>query len=820
MKVSLNWLREYINIEQNTTEIEALLTDLGLEVEGIEELGGIEGNLEGIVVGEVVECDRHPDADRLSLTKINIGKIDLLQIVCGASNISKGQKVVVATTGATLYPIEGESFKIKKGKIRGQESEGMICAEDEIGVGKSHAGIIVLPAETVVGTPAIEVFDIEKDTVFEIGLTPNRSDATCHVGVARDLGARLRVNGAASRIKLPDVSAFSVKNKDLKIQVSVENEAACPRYAGLCIENIKVGDSPEWLKKRLESIGVRSINNVVDVTNFVLHESGQPLHAFDLDQISGQKIIVKTLPEGTKFKSLDEVERALFAEDLMICDGDSKGMCIGGVFGGFQSGVTESTTRIFLEAAHFSPKSIRRSSMRHNLRTDAAKVFEKGSDPNLCVFALKRAALLLEMVAGGRVASELIDIYPNPIPNVEVTVRYTKLRSLIGKNIETHILKTIFEALDMKILEENADGVRISIPSNKADVLREVDVVEEILRVYGFNNVEMPTQIRSAITKSEYPDPVRVRNLTADLLAANGFNEMMAMSLTRSKYFLEILPMEKENLVFVNNTSTIELDVMRPTMLTSALECVLHNQNRQNSDLKLFEFGKTYKKRSDTGGGAFLEENRLALTLTGAREKENWHVSPQATSFYTLKSYVNLVMQRLGLSGYQETVLEDAAAREKGFSIAIRYHRGQSVLVEFGGVSKSVSKTFDIKKDVYFADFQWDNVLKAAKNTKIQFEELSRFPTVRRDLALVIPSSVRFSEVQQIANKVGKKMLKSVNLFSVFEDTEKLGADKKSYAISFLFENKERTLQEKEIESVMSDLISQYETKLSALIRR
>ncbi|MFM2267797.1 MAG: hypothetical protein RL757_1238, partial [Bacteroidota bacterium] len=601
MKVSLNWLRQYINIEQNTAEIEALLTDLGLEVEGIEELGGIAGNLEGIVVGEVVECERHPDADRLSLTKINIGKTDFLQIVCGASNIAKGQKVVVATTGATLYPMEGEPFKIKKGKIRGQESEGMICAEDEIGVGKSHAGIIVLPAETVVGTPAIEVFDIEKDTVFEIGLTPNRSDATCHVGVARDLGARLRVNGSASRIKLPDVSAFSVKNKDLKIEVSLENEAACPRYAGLCIENIKVGESPDWLKKRLESIGVRSINNVVDVTNFVLHELGQPLHAFDFDQIAGQKIIVKTQEEGTKFKSLDEVERSLFAEDLMICDGDSKGMCIGGVFGGFQSGVTDGTTRIFLEAAHFAPKSIRRSSMRHNLRTDAAKVFEKGSDPNLCVFALKRAALLLEMVAGGRVASELIDIYPNPIPNVEVTVRYAKVRNLIGKNIETHVLKAIFEALDMKILAENADGVRVSIPTNKADVLREVDVVEEILRVYGFNNVEMPTQIRSAITKSEYPDPVRVRNLTADLLASNGFNEMMAMSLTRSKYFLEILPMEKENLVFVNNTSTVELDVMRPTMLTSALECVLHNQNRQNSDLKLFEFGKTYKKRPDTG---------------------------------------------------------------------------------------------------------------------------------------------------------------------------------------------------------------------------
>lgn len=820
MKVSLNWLREYIKINETPEKIADILTDLGLEVEGIEEIGGVQGNLEGVVVGEVVVCERHPDADKLSLTKVNIGKSDLLQIVCGAPNVRQGQKVPVALVGTTLYPKEGNPIKLKKGKIRGQESEGMICAEDELGIGTSHEGILVLPNDTPIGKPLNQVIDLDKDVVFEIGLTPNRSDATCHLGVARDVAARLQIvsGGTEGGLCLPDVSAFKVDNQSLSIEVSVENSEACPRYSGVSIGGVTIGESPEWLRKRLTAIGVNSINNVVDATNFVLHELGQPLHAFDLDKIEGRKIIVKNVAEGTKFQSLkknergDYVDLTLSAEDLMICDANGLGMCVAGVIGNPTEGVSETTKNIFLESAHFQGRSIRRTSTRHNTRTDAAKVFEKGSDPNLTVYALKRAACLIQAVAGGEIASAITDIYPNPIEKAAVAIRYQKVNSLIGKALSIETTKHILAALDMTILSEDTEGVVVAVPTNKADVVREADVIEEILRIYGFNNIEMPLQIRSAIVKTEQPDPVKLSSLVANLLACNGFNEMMAMSLTRSKYFSEILELPKENLVFINNTSTVELDVMRPTMLTSALEAVNHNQNRQSADLRLFEMGKTYHQYN----GKYEEKSHLTLTMTGAKTVENWHTKTAKSDFYTLKMYVNLVLQRLGLSGYQETLLESSSI----FAYGLKYHRGNQVLVEFGKVKKQLIKAFDVKQAVFFADFQWENLLKAVRNVKVTYNEISKFPTVRRDLALVVPTSVSFGEIEQIAQKLAKKLLKSVNLFDIYEDEDKLGAGKKSYSVSFLFEDKEKTLQDKEIDRLMTELMKSYETKLGAVIRR
>lgn len=819
MKVSLNWLREYISINETPEKIAEILTDLGLEVEGIETIGGVQGNLEGVVVGEVVVCERHPDADKLSLTKVNIGKEALLQIVCGAPNVRQGQKVPVALVGTTLYPKEGNPIKLKKGKIRGQESEGMICAEDELGIGTSHEGILVLPNETPVGKPLNQVIDLDKDVVFEIGLTPNRSDATCHLGVARDVAARLQVaGGTEGGLCLPDVSAFKVDNQSLSIEVSVENTEACPRYSGVSIAGVTVGESPEWLRKRLTAIGVNSINNVVDATNFVLHELGQPLHAFDLDKIEGRKIIVKNVSAGTKFQSLKKNERGeyltltLSAEDLMICDANGLGMCVAGVIGNPTEGVSEATKNIFLESAHFQGRSIRRTSTRHNTRTDAAKVFEKGSDPNITLYALKRAALLIQAVAGGEIASEVTDIYPNPIEKVAVAVRFQKVNSLIGKDLSIETIKHILAALDMTILSEDTEGVVVAVPTNKADVTREADVIEEILRIYGFNNVEMPIQIRSAIVKTEQPDPVKLANLVANLLASNGFNEMMAMSLTRSKYFSEILELPKENLVYINNTSTVELDVMRPTMLTSALEVVTHNQNRQSADLRLFEMGKTYHNNN----GKYEEKSHLTLTMVGAKTSENWHSKTDKTNFYTLKMYVNLLLERLGLSGYQETVVENNPI----FAYSLKYHRGNQILVEFGKVRKQLTKGFDVKQDVFFADFQWENLLKAVRNVKVTYNEISKFPTVRRDLALVVPTSVAFAEITQIAQKLAKKLLKSVNLFDIYEDAVRLGEGKKSCSVSFLFEDKEKTLQDKEIDHIMTEFIKMYEAKLGAVIRR
>jgi phenylalanyl-tRNA synthetase beta chain len=813
MKVSLNWLKDYLDINLPKDEVSELLTDIGLEVEGMEEAESIKGGLKGIVVGHVTACGKHPGADRLSLCKVDVGGEEDLQIVCGAPNVSEGQKVVVATVGTVLYDADGNGFKIKKGKIRGEVSEGMICAEDELGLGNDHSGIIVLPEDVAVGTKASDYFNIENDVVYEIGLTPNRSDATCHTGVAKDLAAALKINhNHSGDVNMPDVADFQVDNNEMAIEVVVENTEACPRYSAVSIKGITVKESPDWLKNRLNAIGVRPINNIVDITNFVLHELGQPLHAFDADQIKGRKVVVRTLSEGTIFKSLDEVDRKLTATDLMICDGDSNGMCIGGVFGGISSGVTEKTKNIFLESAHFNAKWIRRSSMHHLLRTDAAACFEKGSDPNVTIYALKRAAILIKELAGGEIASELIDIYPKVIEKAKVDVSYANVNRLIGVEIPVTDVKSILAALEMEIVSETETGFTVAVPTNKSDVTREADVIEEILRIYGFNKVPISNQIRSAVTISEKPDRQKIKNTISELLTASGFNEIMAVSLTESRYFKEILPIEASELVFVNNTSNMHLDIMRPTMLFSGLEAIVHNQNRQSADLKLYEFGKSYHKKEE----GFKEDGHLALFMTGSRNEENWLETDKAQmNYYSLKAYVINVLDRLGISSFQES-----AIRDNIFSFGLKYHRGTKNLVTFGKVQSAILKKMEIKNTVFYAEFNWDAIINALKKHKIEVAELSKFPSIRRDLALVIDNSVNFRDIAEIANKTGKNILKNVNLFNVYENEEKLGKGKKSYAVSFIFQDPSKTLKDKEIEKIMNKLIETYEGKLGAVIRR
>jgi phenylalanyl-tRNA synthetase beta chain len=818
MTVSLNWLKEYIDINETPEAIADMLTDLGLEIEGMEHIGGIKGDLEGVVIGQVIECEKHPDADKLSLTKVDIGAGELLQIVCGAPNVAKGQKVAVATIGTKLYFSDGKELSIKEGKIRGAVSQGMICAEDELGIGHDHSGIIVLPNDTPIGKPAIEVFKIEKDVFFEVGLTPNRSDATCHLGVAKDLAARMRVHQNGVAVKLPDVSHFKKDSDALKISVKVEDREGCPRYSGVCIKGVTIAESPDWLKQRLTAIGVNTRNNVVDITNFILHELGQPLHAFDYDKIGGSAIVVKNLAAGTKFTSLKKnetgeyVDLTLADSDLMICDANNEGMCVAGVIGNPTEGVSETTTNIFLESAHFNAKRLRITSFRHNTRTDAAKTFEKGTDPNITLYALQRAALLIKELAGGEIASDVIDIYPQPIEKQRIAVNFQNVERLIGQKFDNRYLKKILAALDMDIVEnDGGENVVVTVPTNKADVLREADVIEEILRIHGFNNVPMPNFIRLAVTETDKINPTHIRNMVSDLLANNGCNEAMGLSLSQSKFYIDTELVDTERLVYINNTSNVHLDIMRPTMLASALEMAAHNQNRQMSDLRLFEFGKTYLKKEDN----FEETAHLSITITGNKSAETWRSKSAPADYFTLKSIAQLILNRLGIGGYQETAFTSAQ-----FAYALRYHRGNQVLVEIGKVTPKVRKSFDIKQDVYFADFQWDNIIKALKNAKVTYEEVNKYPTVRRDLALVLDASVQFGDISLIAQKTAKKLLKDINLFDVFEDESKLGVGKKSYAVSFQFEDKEKTLQDKEIEKIMEELIKTYETKLGALIRR
>ncbi|MBK7938556.1 MAG: phenylalanine--tRNA ligase subunit beta [Lewinellaceae bacterium] len=834
MKVSLNWLRDFLDLDKSTAEIADILTSLGLEVEGWEDVKPSPVDLDKVVTGHVLECERIPETDHLSATKVDVGDGVIRSIVCGAPNVASGQKVFVALPGANVFSKDGQLFAIGERKVKGVPSQGMICAQDELGIGHDHSGIMILPATTALGITAAHYLQMDADTVVEIGLTPNRADATNHQGVARDLAAYLRVHESRDiRIRYPESTEMPTAGQVFEVVVS--NEEACPRYTGVVIRGIRVGESPDWIKNRLLAVGQRPINNVVDVTNYVRMELGQPLHAFDLAKIKGGKIQVKTLPAGTAFKSLDETERKLFAEDLMICDGESNPMCIGGVFGGFDSGVTDKTTDIFLESAFFNAGWIRRTMLRHNLRTDSAWSFEKGVDPNGCLIALRRAAQLILQLAGGNIASPVVDMYSKPVMPARIPVEYTRINALIGENLPKEKVKNILAALEIGVENETDSGFSAIVPTNKPDVIREADIVEEVLRVYGLDKVPIPAQIRSSIEIQQRPNPDAMRNLAADFLAASGFNECMGMSLSNSAYYLgpdAPFPLEKEQLVFIHNSANQGLDCLRPSLLFSGLETVQRNQNRQNPDLRLFEFGKSYGRRTADGaqgyppseGGrgeeslhnAFIETMRLTVLVTGAHSAESWQPSAKKMAdYYTLKPIVQNLLARLGMAGYQESIIQ-----EPPFRYALKYHRGTQELVTFGAVLPALLKKMDIKNPVFFADFHFENVLKALAGNKIQFAELNKYPVVRRDLALLLDKGVAFGEIRQLANKTAKKLLKDVNLFDVFEDEQKLGAGKKSCAVSFTFEDPEKTLQDKEIDHLMQQLQQVFETKLNAIIRK
>lgn len=806
MRISYNWLKQFIKIDLPSEETAALLTDLGLEVEVVEKFQSVKGGLQGVVVGEVVTCEKHPDADRLKVTTVNLGDGNPVQIVCGAPNVAVGQKVPVATIGTKLYDKDGNEFEIKKGKIRGQESHGMICAEDELGLGENHDGIMVLDKKLLPGTTLAEVLKIENDEVFEIGLTPNRADAMSHFGVARDLRAGLTLKNKNLELITPSVSAYRVDKRTLKIDVDVLDSKLAPRYCGVTISGVKVKPSPEWLQNRLKAIGLTPKNNIVDVTNYVLHEFGQPLHAFDAAKING-KIIVKTVETGTKFTTLDDIERTLHEEDIMICDGNGP-MCIAGVFGGKNSGVTESTTSLFLESAYFNPISIRKTAKRHGLSTDASFRFERGIDVNLTDYALKRAAMLIQEVAGGEITSDLIDIYPKKLDDFAVFLNFDKTTRIIGQEIPKETIKKILASLDIKVTSVTDAGLGLIIPSYRVDVQREIDVIEEILRVYGYNNVEFTKKINATVSNSPRTEDYKIQNITATLLNNNGFHEMMANSLTTPDYVKLSDTLREDYNVLMLNPLSNDLSAMRQSLLFSGLEAVAYNCNRKNADLKLFEFGKTYHKLLS----GYSEKKHLTLFLSGNREQESWTNSQKPSDFFLFRGYVDGILNRLGFSKTKSTPVESDVFAE-GIAIAM----GNDILVELGSVKKSLLKEFDIKQEVFYADFNWDLVLKLL-STKIKFQDIPKYPEVRRDLALLLDENVSFESVYTIASQSEKSLLKTINLFDVYQG-DKLPKGKKSYAISFVLQDTTKTLTDSQIDKSMKRIRESLEAELGASLR-
>lgn len=807
MKISYNWLKEYIDINHiSPDKLATLLTDCGLEVEGYETKESIKGGLKGLVIGEVVSKEKHPDADRLSVTQVKINESEpLLHIVCGAPNVSAGQKVVVAPVGCVISPTNGEPFKIKKSKIRGQLSEGMICAEDEIGLGNSHDGVMVLDASAPVGELAMNYFKVETDTIFEIGLTPNRADATGHIGVARDIAAVLNQNTKTVSIQYPNVENVLPKNNDFPVKVTVEDQERCARYSSLTITGIKVTDSPNWLKNRLLSIGLAPINNVVDVTNFVMHELGQPLHAFDADKIAGKQIKVKTVNEGALFVTLDEVERKLSSEDLMICDNE-KPLCIAGVFGGISSGISANTSCVFLESAYFSAVSVRKTAKRHGLNTDASFRYERGADPNITVYALKRAAQLITEIAGGKISSEINDVYPQPISNFEIDFSYANCDRLIGKRLDRALIKNILTSIGIVINEELEDHLKLQVPPFKVDVTREVDVIEEILRIYGYNNIELPKKLTTAIAHQPSPDKEKVINTISDLLVSKGFYEIFSNSLTKQRYY----PEDKDLVEMINPLSN-ELGVMRKTLLFSSLETIVFNQNRKNSDLCLFEIGKIYHQKE----GKFSESNQLSIVLTGKQFAESWNTTKNLTDFFQLRGVVNAVLERLGLD---ENQLQLTESSNNYFKYGLTYQLNNKELVEMGEVSTKLMKQFDIQHPVYYAQIEVDILLKYLKKLQVQYIQVNKFPSVRRDLSLLIPKKVSYESLKNAALKAERKHLKEVSLFDVYEG-ENIGSENKSYAISFIFEDTTKTLTDKEVDKMMQRLISTFSQEFNAQVR-
>ncbi|PXY43819.1 phenylalanine--tRNA ligase subunit beta [Flavobacterium hydrophilum] len=806
MKISYNWLKQFIKTDWTSEQTSELLTDLGLEVEVVEKYQSVKGGLEGVVVGHVLTCEKHPDADRLKVTTLNIGLETPIQVVCGAANVAAGQKVPVATIGTILYDKEGNEFTIKKGKIRGQESHGMICAEDELGLGTGHDGIMVLDDALIPGTPVSEVFKIANDEVFEIGLTPNRADAMSHYGTARDLRAGMLQRGVNVELITPSVSNFRVDMRTLKIDVSVEEPLLAPRYCGVTISGITVEESPTWLKDRLKAIGLTPKNNIVDVTNYVLHELGQPLHAFDAAKING-KVIVKTLPEGTKFITLDDVERTLHKEDLMICD--EKGpLCIAGVFGGKKSGVSEGTTSIFLESAYFDAVSVRKTAKRHQLNTDASFRFERGIDPTITEYALKRAALLIQEVAGGKITSDVIEVYPKKVEDFSVFLNFSHVSKIIGQEIPKDTIKKILVSLDIKVNSVSDSGLGLTIPAYRVDVQREIDVIEEILRVYGYNNIDFSKKFNATVSNSPRTEDYKVQNVIASQLNSQGFHEMMANSLTTAVYAKLSADLKEEHNVTMLNPLSSDLSTMRQSLLFSGLEAISYNINRKNSDLKLFEFGKTYHKYLN----GYEEHKHLSLLISGNRNKESWTNPQKTTDFFLLKGYVTGILSRLGIDK-----ISNVPSKSDVFSEGTAKVYNNEVLVEIGVVKKSILKHFGIKQEVYYADFNWDLILKIITG-KIKYSEIPKYPEVRRDLALLIDQSTTYENIYTLAKQTEKALLKDVNLFDVYEG-KNLPEGKKSYALSFTIQDSTKTLTDSQIDKIMSKLQQTFETQLGASLR-
>ena len=821
MNISYNWLKRYLPTDLSAEEIARILTDIGLEVEGFEKIETIRGGLQGVVVAEVKTCTDHPDSDHLHVTTVDVGSGEPLQIVCGAPNCRAGMKTLCATVGSVLYPNGGEEeFKIKRSKIRGVESLGMLCAEDELGVGASHAGIMELPADAPVGMPAKEYLHVEDDYLIQIGLTPNRVDAASHIGVARDLAAYLRSRGERIEVCWPDVSAFAPDTHDAPVEIRVENAEAAPRYTGVTVTGCKIGPSPEWMQNCLRAAGINPKNNLVDITNFVLFELGQPLHAFDLAKIEGRKVVVRTVADGTPFVTLDGVERKLTSQDLLICSAE-RPMCLAGVFGGLDSGISDTTTDVFIESAYFNPVWVRKTAKRFGLNTDSSFRFERGVDPNLQIYAAKRAALLMKELAGGTIASDITDIYPAPIGDFVFDVSLRRINALIGKEIPEATVREILAALEVKILEEKGDGVlTVAVPPYRVDVQREADLVEDILRIYGYNNVELPTHVRSTLSYAPRPDRNRLMNLAADFLTDNGFTEIMSNSLTKGAYYEGLTSCPAERCVRILNPLSSDLNVLRQTLLFNMLEAVALNANRRNGDLKLYEFGNCYfydeaKRQEEDHLAAYSEEYRLAIAVTGVATPQSWNVKPGKASFFTLRAVAEKLLRRFGIDIY---ALQTETLESDLFSEGLTMALNGKELLRIGSVAQKIRRRVDVKQEVYFLEMNFDALVRSTRKHRITASELSKFPEVKRDLALLVDKSVTFSALRDVAFAAERKLLRSVSLFDVYEG-DKLPAGKKSYALSFVLEDKTRTLDDKTIERVMANLVKQFEQRCGAEVR-
>ena len=820
MNISYNWLKEFVDFNLSPLELAEALTSIGLEVGGVEEIQAIKGGLEGLVIGEVLTCEPHPNSDHMHVTNVNLGSGEPVQIVCGAPNVAAGQKVVVATLGTKLYDGD-DCFTIKKSKLRGVDSCGMICAEDEIGIGTDHSGIIVLPNDAVVGTLAKDYYNIKSDFVLEVDITPNRADACSHYGVARDLYAYLVQRGIPTTLHKPSVDAFKVDNNDLNINVTIENGEACPRYAGITIKGVTVKESPEWLQNNLRMIGLRPINNIVDITNYILFAYGHPMHCFDADKIKGNQVIVKCMPEGTPFVTLDGVERKLSSRDLMICNTEEP-MCIGGVFGGLESGTTEDTKNVFLESAYFHPTWIRKTARRHGLNTDASFRYERGIDPNNTIYILKLAALMVKELAGGEISSEIKDVSCKDFPPFRVELSYQRVNELIGKDIPTETVKSIVKSLEMEVVAETTEGLTLDVPQYRVDVQRDCDVIEDILRIYGYNNVEIPTTLKSSlVAETETDKSNKLQNLIAEQLVGAGFNEILNNSLTKAAYYDELSSYPAQNLVRLMNPLSSDLNVMRETLLFGGLESIARNANHKNPDLKLFEFGNCYyyreeKRNEEKPLAPYSESYHLGLWLTGKDKQGSWIHADEENNAYMLKAYVENIFGRMGLR-MRDLTIENLSTDIYASAIVIKTQGGKR-LAMLGSVTRKILKQFDIDNAVYFADINWIEVMRSIRSLKVSFKELPKFPAVRRDLALLVDKSVQFAQIEKLAFDADRKLVKAVNLFDVYEGKH-LEPGKKSYAISITLQDEGQTLNDKAIDKVMQKIIKSLETQVNARLR-